>query len=155
MCYAVSQSCQTLCGPMDCCPPGSPVHGSPGKNTGVGYCALLQGIFQTQGSICVSCLLHWPVSSLLLVPSGKPIESNKWYAAGLPPPLRIAVKCLAIYHWSCIFSTGEPFLNFPSFCYRGIYFSFWAGNTQSHMTFFFYESWEFQISNLVKVMFYV
>ena len=31
--------------------PGSPVHGdSPGKNTIVGYHALLQGIFPTQGS---------------------------------------------------------------------------------------------------------
>ena len=35
---------------MDCSPPGSSVHGdSPGKNTGVGCYALLQGIFPTQG----------------------------------------------------------------------------------------------------------
>ena len=41
----------TLCNPMDCSPPGSSVHGdSPGKNTGVGCRALLQGIFPTQGS---------------------------------------------------------------------------------------------------------
>ena len=47
----VSQSCLTLCNPMDRSPPGSPVHGdSPGKNTGVGCHALLQGIFSTQGS---------------------------------------------------------------------------------------------------------
>ena len=40
-----------LCGPMDCSPPGSSVHGdSPGKNTGVGCHALLQGIFPNQGS---------------------------------------------------------------------------------------------------------
>ena len=40
-----------LCNPMDCSPPGSSVHGnSPGKNTGVGCHALLQGIFLTQGS---------------------------------------------------------------------------------------------------------
>ena len=46
----VAQSCPTLCNPMDCSPPGSSVHGdSPGKNTGVGYHALLQGIFPTQG----------------------------------------------------------------------------------------------------------
>ena len=37
--------------PMDCSPPGSSVHGdSPGKHTGVGCHALLQGIFPTQGS---------------------------------------------------------------------------------------------------------
>ena len=36
---------------MDCSPSGSSVHGdSPGKNTGVGCCALLQGIFPTRGS---------------------------------------------------------------------------------------------------------
>ena len=47
----VSQSCPTLCDPMDCSPPGSSVHGdSPGKNTGVGCHALLQGIIPTQGS---------------------------------------------------------------------------------------------------------
>ena len=37
--------------PMDCSRPGSSVHGdSPGKTTGVGYHALLQGIFRTPGS---------------------------------------------------------------------------------------------------------
>ena len=47
----VAQACPTLCDPLDCSPPGPSVHGdSPGKNTGVGCHALLQGIFQTQGS---------------------------------------------------------------------------------------------------------
>ena len=47
----VAQSRPTLCDPMDCSPPGSSVHGdSPGKNTGVGCHALLQGIFLTQES---------------------------------------------------------------------------------------------------------
>ena len=47
----VAQSCPTLCDPMHCSPPGSSVHGdSPGRNTGVGYHALLQGVFPTQGS---------------------------------------------------------------------------------------------------------
>ena len=46
----VSQSCPILCDPMDCSPQSSSVHGdSPGKNTGVGCHALLQGIFLTQG----------------------------------------------------------------------------------------------------------
>ena len=46
----VAQSCLTLCDLMDCSPLGSSVHGdSPGKNTGVGCHALLQGIFPTQG----------------------------------------------------------------------------------------------------------
>ena len=47
----VAQSCPTHCNPMDHSLPGSSVHGvSPGKNTGVGCHALLQGIFPTQGS---------------------------------------------------------------------------------------------------------
>ena len=47
----VTQSCPTLCDPMDCSLPASSVHGdSPGKNNGVGCHALLQGIFPTSGS---------------------------------------------------------------------------------------------------------
>ena len=47
----ITQSCLTLYDPMDCSPPGSSVHGdSPGKNTGVGCHALLQGILPNQGS---------------------------------------------------------------------------------------------------------
>ena len=43
-------SCPTLCHPMDYSPPGFSVHGdSPGKNTGLGAYAPLQGIFPTQG----------------------------------------------------------------------------------------------------------
>ena len=46
----VAQSCLTLYDPVDCSLPGSSVHGdSPGKNTGMGCHALLQGIFPTQG----------------------------------------------------------------------------------------------------------
>ena len=47
----VTQSCPTLCDPMDCSLPGPSVHGhSSGKDTGVGCHALFQGIFPTQGS---------------------------------------------------------------------------------------------------------
>ena len=46
----VAQSCPTPCDPMDCCLPGSSVHGgSPGKNTGVGCHALLQGDLPSPG----------------------------------------------------------------------------------------------------------
>ena len=48
---------------------------SPAKNTGVGCHALLQGIFLTQESNSrVSCLLHWQVGSLPLVPPEKPLS---------------------------------------------------------------------------------
>ena len=46
----LAQSCPSLCNPLHCSSPGSSVHvDSPGKNTGVGCCALLQRIFPTQG----------------------------------------------------------------------------------------------------------
>ena len=45
-CASVTQSCPTLCDPVDCSPPGTSVHGdSPGKNTGVGCHDFLQKIF--------------------------------------------------------------------------------------------------------------
>ena len=46
---------------------------SPGKSTGVGCHAFLQGIFPTQGSSphLLLCLLHWQVGSLPLAPPGK------------------------------------------------------------------------------------
>ena len=50
---------------------------SPGKNTGIGCHALLQGIFLTQGSnLCLLCLLHWQANSLPLMPPGKPEPSE-------------------------------------------------------------------------------
>ena len=53
----VTDSCPTLCNPMDCSPPGFSVHGdSPGKNTGVGCHAFLQGSYPNQRSN--PCLLH-------------------------------------------------------------------------------------------------
>ena len=67
----VNQSCLTLCNPMDCSLPGSSVHRDfPGKSTGVGCHALLQGIFPTKGSNpglphCRQILYH-------LEPPGKP-----------------------------------------------------------------------------------
>ena len=42
---------------------------SPGENTGVGCCVLLQGIFLTQGlNSHLLSLLHWQVDSLPLAP---------------------------------------------------------------------------------------
>ena len=50
---------------------------SPGKNTGVGFHALLQGIFLTYGSnLSLLRLLHWQAGSLPLVPPGNPHMST-------------------------------------------------------------------------------
>ena len=60
-----AKSFLTLCDPMHC--------SQPGKNYGVGCCALLQGIFPIQGlNLRLLCLLHWQAGSLPLAPPGKP-----------------------------------------------------------------------------------
>ena len=66
---SVTQSCLTLCNPMDCIQVPCPWD-FPGKNTGVGCHFLLQGIFLTQGSN--PHLLHWQVDSFTTEPPGKP-----------------------------------------------------------------------------------
>ena len=57
---------------------GYSVYGdSPGKDTGVGCLAFLQGIFPTQElNPHRLCVLPWQVGSLSLVLSGKPKETN-------------------------------------------------------------------------------
>ena len=46
----VTQSCPSLCKPMDYSPPGSSVRGILQARTRVGCCGLLQGIFHTETS---------------------------------------------------------------------------------------------------------
>ena len=72
--YSVTSVMSDSLQSMDCNLPGSSVHGdSPGKNTGVGCHALLQGIFPTQGlNLHLLGLLHWQAGSLPLVPLGMP-----------------------------------------------------------------------------------
>ena len=51
----ITQPCPILCDPMDCSLPGSADHGnSPGKDTGVGCRALLQGMFPPRDRTQVS-----------------------------------------------------------------------------------------------------
>ena len=74
------QSCSTLCYPMDHSLPGSSVHGIlPGKNTGVGCHALLQGLFLTQG--LNPCLLHCRRIFLPSEPPGKPWCQHRFLKA--------------------------------------------------------------------------
>ena len=75
VCVKSLQSCRLLAPVWTVAPLGSFLHGgSPGKNTGVGCYALLQGIFLTQGlNLHLLCLLHWQAGSLQ-VPPGKPLE---------------------------------------------------------------------------------
>ena len=67
-----TQSCPTLCDPMDCSPPGSCPWDFPGKSTGVGCHFLLQGIFVTQGSN--PGLLHYRQILYSLSHRGSPLS---------------------------------------------------------------------------------
>ena len=74
---SVTKSCPTLCNPTDCSLPGSSGKDIPGKNTGVGFHVLLQGIIPTPGSyLCLLLLLHWQTESLLLSHLGSPTTQN-------------------------------------------------------------------------------
>ena len=109
MCANLLQSCPTLCDSMDCSPPGSSVHGdSPGKNTGVGCYALLQGIFLTRDRTRVSRLLYWQVGSLPPVPPGKPhlyVEMKnilrKHIYKLFPSVIMTRSAVLTSIHWAC------------------------------------------------------
>ena len=55
-CFAQSLICVQHCGPMDCSPPGSSVHGVSQQESWRGGHFLLQGIFPTQGSPFICCI---------------------------------------------------------------------------------------------------
>ena len=79
---------------------------SPGKNTGAGGHALLQGIFLTQGlNPHLLCLLHWQVGSLSLLPPGKPpvdksllLKAHSWCCTSVSFDIRFIL--LASMHLS-------------------------------------------------------
>ena len=75
---SVAQLCPTLCDPMDYSSPGFSVcEIFAGKNTGMGWHFLLQGIFPTQGSnLRLLCFLHWQAGSLSLA-----APMNGWTSA--------------------------------------------------------------------------
>ena len=95
---------------------------SPGKNTGVGCHALLQGVFPDQGlNPSLLCLLHWRVGSLPLVPPGKPFSAGglgsilgqgakiphaSWGMAKKTHKTVLPIVSRILYH-----ITGIPFIN--------------------------------------------
>ena len=99
----VTQSCLTFCDPMDHSPPGFSVHGILQARIleWVAMHALLQGIFQTQGSIphllrflhCRWILYQWGSEETLMTPWSAALQaplsvgfSRQVYWSGLPFP---------------------------------------------------------------------
>ena len=96
----VTGSCPTLCNHMDCTLLGSSVHGDfPGKNTGVGSYALLQGIYSTQviesrsPSIAGGFLTIW-ATTLKVTPW---LISSVWHHAQLQHLWNHCVKDLSVH----------------------------------------------------------
>ena len=96
LCCAKSlQSCLTLCDPMDYACQAPHPRNSPGKNTGVGCPALLQGIFPTQYGTCrsyVSCkYTHFSLPTFLVAQMIKnpPARWETWVQSlGWEDPLK-------------------------------------------------------------------
>ena len=89
--YYGPQSARLLC-PRD----------SPGKSTGVGYPALLQGIFLNQA--WNPCLLHWQAGSLPLAPRGK---QWRFYLTLISITTAAAGWESETYTWAFKFSLGN------------------------------------------------
>ena len=109
----VTQSCPSLCDPMDCSQPGSYVHGdSPGKNTRVGCHALLQGNLPNPGIEPRSPALQ--ADSLPSEPPGKPQNTGVGKLSllqGIFPTqesnLYLLHSSQILYQWSY---QGSPYL---------------------------------------------
>ena len=96
----------TLCNPTDCSPPGSSVHrDSPGKHTGVGCHALLQGLFPMQ----------WPNPGLLQC-------RHILYRVSLQGSPRIPEW--VAYHF--FRATSQPRNQTRNSCIAGGFFTSWA-----------------------------
>ena len=107
--HLVAQACLTLCSPLDCrllCP-----WDSPGKNTGVGYHALLQGIVPSQGSKpglphCrqVLCRLSTRAGRQTGLPSPNPLRPR----AGGPSRAERGWMTLPLLLWLGLLKTPGP-----------------------------------------------
>ena len=88
---SVAQSCLTLCGPMDCSPPGSSFHGSFQARIGIGMSFPIPGDPPNTGMEPASLVSQaWQASSLQLSRLGSP----SWVA------VLFHVLSLFIFHYS-------------------------------------------------------
>ena len=100
----ITQSCPTLCNPMDCSPLLCPWD-APGNNTGVDCHSLLQGIFPTQGLSLG--LLHCRQILYHVIHWGSPGSPILWAA-----DLQVTARCTWSGATGIILTAGE--LSSPS-----------------------------------------
>ena len=108
----VTQSCQTICNPMDCSLPGSSIHGTFQARMGCHF--LLQGIFLTQGRS--PGLLHYRQTLLLSEPQKStcqclPVQEMCIWSLGWEDPLEKEMAHFSILAWKIlwinIYNTGS------------------------------------------------
>ena len=97
-----------LCDPMDCSPPGSSGRGISQSTIWEWCCqALLQGIFQTQGSnLWLLSLLRWQTGSLPPGPRGKP----SLFPRGCQGLSSLSVSCFFVRFFLCAFCFSVFFI---------------------------------------------
>jgi len=124
VCAKSLQSCRDLSDPMDCSPPGSSVHDSPGKSTAVGCHSLLQRIFLTQGSNtrllhCWQILYHWATWKAHSFPRAALIN-DKWNCIYLKGTLWWFDMCIC-----CEMITTIKLINPAITSHNYLFFFFW------------------------------
>ena len=102
-------SCVRLCNPWTValrlfCP-----WDSPGKTTGLGCHALLQGNLSNPGIELILCLLHWQEDSLPLVPPGKPF--NNWGSMNFSKIVHSINNCVFVFQVYMIYMNANLFYN--------------------------------------------
>ena len=128
----VAYLCLTLCNPEDCSLPGSCVHrASPGKNTGMGSHALLQGIFTTSDQTQVShrTQVYPQVKQTGALPSSHQRSPRvlEWAAYSFsrgssPPRDRGLLHCRWVFtSWA----TMEAHLYLQTYLYLSVTMSYW------------------------------
>ena len=134
MCAKLLQSCPILCYSMDCNLPGSCLWDSPGKNTGIGCHALLQGISQLRDWTLVSgtagrVFTIWVVIYLIHSSIYMSIPISQFTS---PSPSSFGIHKFVLYICVSISALQIilPFFKIPhiSNIMRYLFFSFWLSS---------------------------
>ena len=98
----------------------APLWDFPGKNTGVGCYALLQGIFPTQGwNLYLLHLLLWQVGFLRLAPPGKPMYVYRYVCV-------CVCVCVCVYSFCAIFCIEAHTVLYFSICIVRFVMNIWV-----------------------------
>ena len=143
----VTQSCLTLCNPMDCSLPGSSPWNSPGKNTGVGCHSLLQGIFPTQRLNLVSHIASRFFVIVVPLPSRVQLLETPWTAACQAPlSLTISWSLSTFMSLALVMPCNHLILCCPLLLLLSIFPNFRVFSSESAFCIRWPKYWSFSLS---------